>query len=142
MWFICMISFLYPALCPPGYFGRKRKHWKSSSIPGLTPCTTCDYGTYQPKPGQTECSHCPGNWTTLKRGSIDLSDCKGNLQLQQYKKYCAVAFRCCIIFQASWTIFSYDIWIHILHFSFRKMEYSLDVTLILSYVQYGWYIQI
>lgn len=73
-----MHSFPLSALCPPGCFGRKRKHWKSSSVPGLTPCTTCDYGTYQPKPGQTECSHCPGDWTTLKRGSVDLSDCKGN----------------------------------------------------------------
>ncbi|XP_069692830.1 sushi, von Willebrand factor type A, EGF and pentraxin domain-containing protein 1-like isoform X3 [Periplaneta americana] len=63
------------SLCPPGCYGRKRKHWKSF-IPGLMPCTTCDYGRYQPKSGQTECSHCPGNWTTLKRGSTSLHDCK------------------------------------------------------------------
>ncbi|KAJ9580613.1 hypothetical protein L9F63_024228, partial [Diploptera punctata] len=62
-------------LCPPGCFGRKRKHWKSN-IPGLTPCTTCTFGSYQPKPGQTECWHCPGNWTTTRRGSTDVHDCR------------------------------------------------------------------
>ncbi|PSN51798.1 hypothetical protein C0J52_10877 [Blattella germanica] len=72
---LCEPGSVMKALCPPGCFGRKRKHWRSP-FPGVTPCTTCEHGSYQPKPGQTDCWHCPGNWTTIRRGSTHVHDCK------------------------------------------------------------------
>ncbi|KAF4527661.1 hypothetical protein B566_EDAN010886 [Ephemera danica] len=93
--FLCGVGFFQPKSgeqaclpCPkgtstkPGTLSTKRQHCRplckpgTKSRDGVTPCSPCPLGTFQPLSGQRACTPCPANMTTQRRGATDKQFCK------------------------------------------------------------------